>query len=55
VLYPADTDFLYFVSKNNGTHVFSKTYGEHTEWVKKTQLDPAAREGKSWRDLNKSQ
>jgi UPF0755 protein len=53
VLYPADTDFLYFVSKNDGTHVFSKTYGEHTEWVKKTQLDPKARIGKSWRDLNK--
>ena len=51
VLYPADTDFLYFVSKNDGTHVFSKTYGEHTEWVKKTQLNAAAREGKSWRDL----
>jgi UPF0755 protein len=52
-LYPADTDFLYFVSKNDGTHVFSKTYGEHTSWVKKTQLDPHAREGKSWRDLKK--
>lgn len=52
-LYPADTDFLYFVSKNDGTHMFSKTYGEHTEWVKKTQLDPKAREGKSWRDLKK--
>ena len=52
-LYPADTDFIYFVSKNDGTHVFTKTYQEHTEWVRKTQLDPTAREGKSWRDLNK--
>lgn len=52
-LYPADTDFLYFVSKNDGTHMFTKTYGEHTEWVKKTQLDSKAREGKSWRDLKK--
>lgn len=52
-LFPADSDFLYFVSKNDGTHVFSKTYGEHTDWVKKTQLDPKAREGKSWRDLKK--
>jgi UPF0755 protein len=52
-LYPADTQFLYFVSKNAGTHVFSKTYEEHNGWVKKFQLDPAAREGKSWRDLNK--
>jgi UPF0755 protein len=53
-LYPAETDFLYFVSKNDGTHMFSKTYGEHTGWVKKTQLDPKAKEGKSWRDLSKN-
>lgn len=49
-LYPADTEFLYFVSKNDGTHVFSKTYQEHTDWVKKMQ-SRQAREGKSWRDL----
>ena len=53
-LYPADTDFLYFVSKNDGTHMFSKTYGEHTGWVKKTQLDPHAKDGKSWRNLNQN-
>jgi UPF0755 protein len=53
VLYPADTDFLYFVSKNDGTHMFSKTYGDHSDWVKKLQVDPKAREGKSWRDLSK--
>jgi len=52
-LYPATTDYLYFVSRNNGTHVFSHTYSEHSEWVRKLQLDPAAREGKSWRDLSK--
>lgn len=28
-LYPKKTDFLYFVSKNNGSHHFSKTMGEH--------------------------
>jgi len=54
-LYPADTEYLYFVSKNDGTHMFSKTYDEHVGWVKKTQLDPRAREGKSWRDLKKNQ
>lgn len=53
VLYPADTDYLYFVSKNDGTHMFSKTYEEHSDWVKKLQLDPRARAGKSWRDLSK--
>ena len=52
-LYPAETQYLYFVSRNDGTHVFSQTYGEHNGWVRKLQLDPAAREGKSWRDLNK--
>jgi UPF0755 protein len=50
-LYPADSEFLYFVSKNDGTHVFSKTYQEHSDWVRKTQLNPKAKEGKSWRDL----
>jgi UPF0755 protein len=28
-LYPAHTDFLYFVARNDGTHVFSKTLKEH--------------------------
>ena len=34
VLYPADTRYLYFVSKNNGTHHFSKTLREHNRAVK---------------------
>ncbi len=29
VLYPDDTDFLYFVGKGDGGHHFSKTYKEH--------------------------
>lgn len=28
-LYPADEDFLYFVSKNDGSHKFSRTFREH--------------------------
>jgi UPF0755 protein len=52
-LNPAATDYLYFVSKNDGTHVFSKTYEEHAGWVKKLQMDARARDGKSWRDLKK--
>jgi UPF0755 protein len=28
-LYPADTDYLYFVARDNGTHVFSRSYKEH--------------------------
>ncbi len=37
-LYPEDVDYLYFVSKNNGTHYFSKTIREHNNAVRKYQL-----------------
>jgi UPF0755 protein len=50
---PADSEYLYFVSKNDGTHTFSKDYGGHLKAVKVFQLNPKAREGKSWRDLKK--
>ncbi|MBI3535347.1 MAG: endolytic transglycosylase MltG [Deltaproteobacteria bacterium] len=49
-LYPANTQYYYFVSKNEGLHEFTKTYAEHIEAVRKYQLDPKAREGKSWRN-----
>ncbi len=32
-LYPASVDYLYFVSKNDGTHVFSKDMREHNRYV----------------------
>ncbi len=32
-LYPARVDYLYFVSKNDGTHVFSKDMKEHNRFV----------------------
>jgi len=38
VLEPAESDFLYFVSRNDGTHKFSKTYREHNEAVREFQL-----------------
>lgn len=50
---PARSKNYYFVSKNDGTHKFSRTYHEHLAAVRKFQLDPKAREGKSWRDLKK--
>ncbi len=28
-LYPAHTDYLYFVARNDGTHIFSRSLGEH--------------------------
>ncbi|HWQ40484.1 MAG TPA: endolytic transglycosylase MltG [Desulfosporosinus sp.] len=33
-LYPSKTDFLYYVAKKDGYHVFSKTYTEHLENIK---------------------
>ena len=37
VLEPATTPFLYFVSRNNGTHQFSETYREHEAAVTEYQ------------------
>lgn len=37
-LYPADTEYLYFVSKNDGSHDFSKTLSEHQEKVIRYQI-----------------
>jgi UPF0755 protein len=28
-LYPAHTDYLYFVARNDGTHIFSRSFAEH--------------------------
>lgn len=39
VLKPVKSNFLYFVSKNNGTHIFTKTYKEHFKYVKKYQIN----------------
>lgn len=50
---PQDTKFLYFVSRNDGTHIFSETYSQHQSAVAAFQKDRRAREGKSWRDLQK--
>jgi UPF0755 protein len=48
---PAQTPFLFFVSENNGTTRFTESLDEHNKNVQETQLDPKARQGKSWRDL----
>ena len=36
-LYPANVDYLYFVSKNDGTHVFSTHYRNHSQAVRRYQ------------------
>ncbi len=51
VLNPEANDYIFFVSKNDGTHVFTKTYQEHVEAVNEWQRNSRARQGKSWRNL----
>jgi UPF0755 protein len=36
-LYPAEVNYLYFVAKNDGTHLFSTTYLSHQQAIKKYQ------------------
>ena len=36
-LYPAQADYLYFVSRNDGTHVFSEDYRSHERAVRRFQ------------------
>jgi UPF0755 protein len=50
---PAQSEFLFFVSRNDGTHVFSRNYAQHNAAVAEYQLNARAREGKSWRNLQK--
>jgi len=51
VLNPEEHEFIFFVSKNDGTHVFSKNYKDHSNAVNDYQKNSRARKGKSWRDL----
>ena len=37
VVYPAESDYLYFVSRNDGSHTFSRTYAEHLAAVNRYQ------------------
>jgi len=53
-LNPAKHAYLFFVSHNDGTHEFTRTYKEHLKAVKKYQQTRSNRVGKSWRDLKKA-
>jgi UPF0755 protein len=37
-LHPADADYLYFVSRNDGSHEFARTLDEHNRNVQKFQV-----------------
>jgi UPF0755 protein len=51
-LEPQEHNYTYFVSKNDGTHVFTESYKEHLKAVDFWQKNRANRKGKSWRQLN---
>jgi peptidoglycan lytic transglycosylase G len=36
-LYPAHTDYLYFVARNDGTHVFSRSFKEHERAIEEVR------------------
>jgi UPF0755 protein len=38
-VHPADVDYLYFVSRNDGSHEFATTLAEHNRNVQKYQVD----------------
>jgi UPF0755 protein len=43
-LYPAKVPYLYFVSQNNGTHYFSKTWAEHSAAIRRIRSGNGASE-----------
>lgn len=53
VLNPETHGYYYFVSMNDGTHVFSESYEKHLKAVEIWQKNAKNRQGRSWRDLNK--
>jgi UPF0755 protein len=44
-LYPHDTDYLYFVARGDGKHIFSRTYDEHLAATRdvRSQITPERR------------
>ncbi len=43
-LYPADTDFLYFVARPNGSHAFTRTLAEHNREKEESQRERDGRQ-----------
>lgn len=53
VLQPARSEYFFFVSRNDGTHWFSKDYETHRKNVQNYLHDQKENPEKSWRDLKK--
>ncbi len=49
-LQPAPVNYLYFVSKNDGTHLFSSTLADHQKAVARYQLAPKKKKAVAKRD-----
>lgn len=47
VLYPATSDYLFFVANGNGAHVFSKDYEAHRKLVERYQLKRGGRKDRT--------
>lgn len=54
IIEPEEHEYLYFVSRNDGTHVFSTNLRDHNNAVNHWQRNPENRRGRSWRDLESS-
>lgn len=52
-LNPEESDYLFFVSRNDGTHIFSENYGDHNKAVRDFQINRKAREGRSWKEFSR--
>jgi len=52
---PAKTDYLYFVSKNDGSHHFSRSLKEHNQAVAKYQKSYWRIQWKKQRELNQKE
>jgi UPF0755 protein len=54
VLHPAQTDYLYFVAKNDGSHHFSSSLGEHNSAVARLQKQKKEAANETESELEKS-
>ncbi|MCC6346218.1 MAG: endolytic transglycosylase MltG [Nitrospirales bacterium] len=51
-LYPAEVSYLYFVSRGNGTHYFSRTLPEHSAAIRRIREQKAVSNGGAGEDLS---